>query len=87
MKILTTIVAGMAAVTLLAASASAADMAVQGGNFEQKKAEQLKRVDERITHLQEERTCIQSASNHDTLKACHEKFRTEIRQDKINRKK
>lgn len=62
--------------------ASAAD-----NNIEQKKAEQLKRVDERIAHLQEERSCIQAATTHDALKACHEKFRNEIKADKAGRKK
>ena len=35
--------------------------------FEEKKAEHLKRLDER-------RACIQAAKNHDEMKACGDKF-------------
>ena len=38
-----------------------------GPRFEERKAEILKRIDER-------RACVQAANNHEDLKACMEKF-------------
>ncbi|MBT0666058.1 hypothetical protein KI809_17230 [Geobacter pelophilus] len=73
--------ATMTAVAFLASMASAET------NFDQKKTAQLKRVEERIIHLQEERACIQAAGNQEALKACHEKFRNEVKTDKANRRK
>jgi hypothetical protein len=45
-----------------------------GGNFEARKAEILKRIDERMTRLQEMKACIQAAQIHEDAKACMEKF-------------
>jgi hypothetical protein len=42
--------------------------------FEQKKAQILKRLDERSTKLQEEKACVQAAKNDNDLKACRDKF-------------
>jgi hypothetical protein len=50
----------------------------QGQNFEQRKAEIIKRIDERIARNQEEKTCVQGANNHNDLKACRDKFKTEM---------
>jgi hypothetical protein len=44
------------------------------GSFEQRKAEQLKRVETRIAHLQEQRTCISAATNEDVIQVCPERF-------------
>ena len=44
-------------------------------NFEQKKAEQLTKLDQRITHLRDERTCIQDATTQNAIKSCREKFK------------
>ena len=44
------------------------------GSFEQRKAQQLKRVETRIAHLQEQRTCISAATNEDATQACRERF-------------
>ena len=56
----------IAAISLaLAGSAFAAD-AGKPENFEQKKAEVLKLLDEA-------KTCVQAAKNHDDFKACKEK--------------
>lgn len=44
------------------------------GSFEQRKARQLKRVETRIAHLQEQRTCISAATNEDAIQACRERF-------------
>jgi hypothetical protein len=52
--------------TAQSASASPAD-------FEQRKAEQLRRLDQRIAHLRDERDCVQGATAPATLRACHVK--------------
>lgn len=86
----TACITALAVTIMFGGIAIAADAPVQArpaANFEQRKADHLKRVDERIAHLQEERACIQAAANHDALKACHDKFRSEIRQDRMNRGK
>jgi hypothetical protein len=44
------------------------------GSFEQRKAQQLKRVETRIAHLQEQRTCISAATNEDAIQACGNGF-------------
>jgi hypothetical protein len=49
----------------------------QGKNFEQKKAEILQHIEQKIVRDQEEKACVQSAKSHDELKACREKFRPE----------
>lgn len=51
----------------------------QAPNFEQKKADILKLMDERIKGLQEEKACVQAAKNHDDLRACREKHRAEMK--------
>ena len=45
--------------------------------FERRKAEQLRRVDQRITRLQQVRSCIQNADNEDAVKACYLQLREE----------
>jgi len=42
--------------------------------FEQRKAQDLKRLDERSTKLQDEKACVQATKNENDLKACREKF-------------
>jgi hypothetical protein len=44
------------------------------GSFEQRKTQQLKRVETRIAHLQEQRTCISAATNEEAIQACRERF-------------
>ncbi len=48
-----------------------------GANFEQKKADRIKRLDERIARIQGERSCIQMATSRADLKTCREKFKSE----------
>jgi Spy/CpxP family protein refolding chaperone len=43
-------------------------------NFDQRKAQILKHIDERNTKLQQEKDCVQAAKNDNDLKACREKF-------------
>ena len=42
-------------------------------SFEEKKAEVLKRLDEQMHNLQEAKTCVKAAKNHDDMKACRQK--------------
>jgi hypothetical protein len=67
---------------LFAAPAFSANNAPQtrgpGPNFEQRKSEILMRIDERIARNQEERACVQAAMNHNDLKACRDKFKSEL---------
>ena len=53
---------------------------VPGQTFEQRQANILKMMDERIAGLQEGKTCVQAAKNDDDLKACREKQRAEMRE-------
>ncbi|HTP65070.1 MAG TPA: hypothetical protein VMJ66_06730 [Geobacteraceae bacterium] len=76
-----------AAVALfLAAPALADNTAPQpkgpGPNFEQRKAEILKRIDERIARNQEEKACVQAANSPADIKACREKFKSEIQEQR-----
>jgi len=45
-----------------------------GPDFELRKAEILKRIDQRLTRLQEMKACIQAARTRDDARACREKF-------------
>jgi hypothetical protein len=47
-----------------------------GANFEQRKADHLKKLDDRINSLQGEKTCVQSAKNSDELRACRMKHKS-----------
>jgi hypothetical protein len=53
---------------------------VPGQTFEQRQANILKMIDERIAGMQEGKTCIQAAKNDDDLRACREKHRSEMRE-------
>jgi len=76
---------------LFAVPAFAADTDPQtkapGLNFEQQKADILKRIDERIARTQEEKSCIQAAKNHGDVGACRDKVEAEIRKQRQNMKK
>jgi hypothetical protein len=49
----------------------------QGANFVQRKEMMLKRIDERIAHLQEVKSCIQASTKPEDMKACREKMKEE----------
>jgi len=49
-------------------------------NFEQMKADHLKKLEERMSSLQEEKACVQAANNQDGLKACRAKHKAEMRE-------
>lgn len=58
-----------------------------GPNFEQHKADIIKRIDGRIARNQEEKSCIQAARNLEDVKACRDKFRAEIQEQRQNMRK
>ncbi len=73
---------------LLAMPAFAANNAPQKQgqtlSFPQRKAEILKRIDERITRSKQERACIQATKNNEDIKACWEKFRPKFQGQRQN---
>ncbi len=52
----------------------------QGATFEQRQANILKMLDERIASLQAGKACVQAAKSDDDLKACREKHMAEMRE-------
>ena len=48
-------------------------------NFEQMKADHLKRLDARMSSLQEEKVCVEAAKNQDDLKTCRQKNRASMK--------
>ncbi len=50
-----------------------------GINFEQMKADHLKKLDVRINSLQEEKTCVQAAKNLEDLMTCRSKHKAEMK--------
>ena len=52
---------------------------VPGKTFEQRQANILKMMDERIAGIQEGKTCVEAAKNDDDLRACREKHMSEMR--------
>lgn len=48
-------------------------------DFEQMKTDHLKRLDDRINSLQEEKACVQSAKNKDDIRVCRSKHKVEMR--------
>ena len=56
-------------------------------DFDQKKTEVLKRIDEQMRHLQEAKTCIKEAKNQDEMKACRQKQIAERKKLREERRK
>ena len=50
-----------------------------GVNFEQMKADHLKKLDARMNSLQQEKTCAQAAKNQDDLMTCRSKHKAEMK--------
>lgn len=67
---MTRLLLGLVLIAVSALPASAGD-----SNFEQKKAEILARIDQKIAQKQQEKACIQAATSHNDLKVCREQFR------------
>ena len=55
--------------------------------YEQRKADILKRIDARISALQDERACVQATKNQDDLNACRDKFKAKAEQAREEMKK
>ena len=47
-------------------------MAGPGQKFEEHKAKILSEIDQHIAKMQEHRSCVAGASDHDAIKKCHE---------------
>jgi len=62
----------------------AADTAPQakefGQNFDKHKTEVISRIDARIARNQEEKSCVQAAQKPADIKACQDKFKSEMRE-------
>lgn len=81
MKKIGIVVVMLFAFTLLAVAANTGSQTqgTPGANFEQRKEMMLKKIDERIARLQEEKACIQAATKPEDIRACREKFKPEKR--------
>ena len=70
----------------LASPVIAADTAPQPkgstSDIAQQKSEILKRIDARIAYNQEEKTCIQAAKTQDDIKACQNKLKSELQEQR-----
>ena len=53
--------------------------------FETHKAEALKRIEERMAKLTEHRSCVSGSTSRDQLKACREKMRDWLKEQKEER--
>jgi hypothetical protein len=75
-----TLIAAALLATAFTAPAWAADGNQPGGpppqgDFKERKTQLLKRMDERIAGMQEERKCVQAAKSEDDLRSCRDKQR------------
>jgi len=61
----------------------------QGADFDKVKAFHMKKLDDRINSLQQEKVCAEAAQNRDELKACRSKHKAEMkeRRDAMKKKK
>jgi hypothetical protein len=48
-------------------------------NFEQMKADHLKKLDDRMTSIQKEKVCVGAAMNQDDLRACRSTHKAEMK--------
>jgi hypothetical protein len=76
---------------LFAVPVFAADTNPQPGTaaptFEQRQAQMLKMIDERIASLQSGKTCVQAAKSNEDLNACREKHMAEMREKRAEMQK
>ena len=49
--------------------------AMKGKTFEEKKSHMLGKIDKRISHLNEMKTCVTSATTEEGMMSCHDKMR------------
>ncbi|NVN90795.1 MAG: hypothetical protein HXX11_09345 [Desulfuromonadales bacterium] len=57
----------------------------QGKGIEQKKAEVIHHIEERIANSQAEIICVKSAQTHSELRSCHEKYRPQPKNERRER--
>lgn len=71
------VIAAVVCICAVRAIASESAPEAKGGarSIEQKKAEILQHIQERIANSQAEMTCVKAAASHEEFKACHEKYR------------
>jgi hypothetical protein len=62
-------------ILLMLTSFFSASALAQGPEFEKRKAERLRDLDQRIEKLQEHRTCVSGATSHEALRKCGDKMR------------
>jgi len=77
------VIAAVAVLSLILAGLSFAVEGIQPSagtvpNFEQMKADHLKKLDDRMTSLQKEKVCVEAAKNQDDLRACRSKHKAEM---------
>jgi len=76
------LIAAVALSLVLAVAAFAVDNGQPGNvpvqNFDQRKTDILKMLDERLASLQEAKSCIQAAKTNDDIKTCRDKHRAEM---------
>jgi septal ring factor EnvC (AmiA/AmiB activator) len=56
-------------------------------NFEQMKVDHLKKLEERMSSLQQEKACVQAANNQDELRACRSKHKAEMKEHRDDMRK
>ncbi|MFZ3135826.1 MAG: hypothetical protein WA126_00370 [Thermodesulfovibrionales bacterium] len=56
-------------------------------NFEQMKADHLKKLDDRMTSLQKEKVCVQAAKNQDDLRACRSTHKADMKENRDEMRK
>jgi hypothetical protein len=56
-------------------------------NFDQMKADLLKKLDERMTNLQKEKICVQAAKNRDDLRACRAEHKADMKENRDEMRK
>jgi len=56
-------------------------------NFEQMKADHLKKLEERMSSLQQEKACVQAANTQDELRACRAKHKAEMKEHRDDMRK
>jgi len=56
-------------------------------NFEQLKADHLKKLEERMSSLQQEKACVQASTTQDGLRACRSKHKAEMKEHRDDMRK
>jgi hypothetical protein len=65
----------LAAGCLVIITAGVGSSASTPASFDQRKAEQLRRIDNRIKQLEDEKTCISAATSREDMKTCHQQVK------------